>query len=392
MRNKERLIELLTAYINEHMSEAEFDELIERMQQAHISDGEAQLASLFEKAWERVNRQHPIHLDANRVFNKIINDPKVAPSPLKRTPKMILATAGIAALIALVFFAAIYYRAQSPHHTQGFVTTENKDVKAIDKRGVFLTLSDGQQIPVDALDEGIQTLQSGGRIKKSNNQLTYTEDSIATTRGSNRLHTVTTPIGMDYTLTLTDGTRVQLNANSSITYPIAFHAAERKVELRGEAYFEVAKNPDQPFLIDAKGIQIKVLGTTFNVKAYQEEQNVVTTLLTGRVKVQSKLLSPGQQAASNVKNHSIDIREIDVEEAIAWRKGAFFFGNEDIETVMKTIARWYDIEVTYKGDLKGKTFGGTLSRYADFRQLLYAIEQTGSVKFTVEGRRVTVSP
>ncbi|GAA4777861.1 DUF4974 domain-containing protein [Olivibacter ginsenosidimutans] len=389
---EERFIALLTAYIHEQINEAEFEELINLVQQADTDQEDEQLASLFDKAWQQANQQLPIKLDAERVFRRIMTAPQLNTPAQTKRPRIWLIAASIAALLCL---AALLYRqsiSQLPKKTRERLLTQKKEAPVSGKRAVMLTLSNGHQIPVSALGEGVQTLQSGGRVQRNQNQLIYTEDQHVKANASPAFHTITTPVGMDYTLTLSDGTHVQLNAGSSITYPIAFHQQERKVELQGEAYFDVAKHPNQAFLVQAKGTHIRVLGTAFNVKAYQEERYVVTTLLTGGVKVQSKVLRPGQQALSNEDGNPIAVREVDVEEATAWRKGYFVFDQDDIKKVMNTLARWYDIDVVYNGNLAGKTFGGTLSRYTDFHQLLYAIERTGSVKFTIEGRRVIVSP
>ncbi|MEH6307562.1 DUF4974 domain-containing protein [Olivibacter sp. CPCC 100613] len=386
MPKSERLVKLITAYINEQISEADFNELAEL-----IKEEEEELSDAVDKAWKQADQPRAMPLNAEGVFSKIVNDPRIRPISPKRTGRMLLVAASLTALVCCSLFLLTNKRSQ-PAVSQTSIPAKQKDSKGVEKKEVLLTLSDGQQIPVNALKEGIQTLRSGDRIKKDHNQLIYTEDTTLTTNRTSLLHTVTTPIGMDYALTLPDGTYVQLNAGSSITYPLTFQTAERRVKLSGEAYFEVSKHANQAFLVQAKGTQIQVLGTSFNVKAYQEEHDVITTLVNGSIKVQSKMLRPGQQALSNAEHQSIVIQDVDTEEVTAWRRGYFSFNNEDIEKVMNTLAKWYEIDVIYQGNLKGKTFGGTLSRYADFHQLLYAIEQTGSVTFTIEGRRVIVSP
>lgn len=390
---EERLIALLTAYISEQISEAEFDELVNLLQQKSTGQENEQLANLFDKAWQQADQQRPVKLNAERVFSKMMTNPQFSVQRSTKMPKLLLVAASIAALISLTVLLFTQQQSPLPIAAEERLIIQKKETPlSTTTRAVTLTLSDGKQIPVNALGEDTEHLNLEAHVKRDQNQLIYTEGNDTKTDSAPVFHTVTTPIGMDYTLILPDGTRVQLNAGSSITYPTTFHQQERKVELQGEAYFEVAKRPKQAFLVQAKGTHIQVLGTTFNVRAYQEERYVVTTLLTGGVKVHSKTLRPGQQALSNAAGDPINIREVDIGEATAWRKGYFVFDQDDIKQVMNTLAKWYDIEVVYKGDLTGKTFGGTLSRSTDFHQLLHAIERTGSVKFTIVGRRVTVSP
>jgi ferric-dicitrate binding protein FerR (iron transport regulator) len=389
---EERFITLLKAYMNEQISESEFEELVNYIQQADTAQLNEQLLDLFDKAWQQANQQLPIKLDAERVLHGIMTSPQLNTQARRKKPKVWLIAASIAALVCLATLLVRQYTPLPLQAAKEKLLTQEEDTLTSDRREVMLTLSDGHQIPVNALSEGVQTFQSGTHVKRDQNQLIYTEDQDTKAHPSPALHTITTPIGMDYKLTLPDGTRVQLNAGSSLTFPVAFGRQERKVELQGEAYFDVAKHPNQAFLVQAKGTDIHVLGTAFNVSAYHEDPYVVTTLLTGSLKVQSKILRPGQQALSNETGHPIVIREVDPDEIMAWARGYFVFDQDDIKQVMNTLARWYDIEVVYEGNLKGKTFGGTLSRYTDFRQLLHAIEQTGSVKFTITGRRVTVSP
>ncbi|SMC45526.1 FecR family protein [Pedobacter africanus] len=208
--------------------------------------------------------------------------------------------------------------------------------------------------------------------------------------------TITTPRGGTYQVTLADGTKVWLNAASSLTYsPVLNKEGIRRVKLEGEAYFEVAKDKDRPFIVDSKGQEVKVLGTHFNISSYADESAVKTTLLEGSVLVRSNLhkdeivLKPSEQA-SLTGSAGIAVRQVDVNEAVAWKTGDFRFKDQLITDIMKQIARWYDVEVAYEGDLSAVRLDAFISRNRNISQLLMKMEQTNEVHFRIEGRRIIV--
>jgi transmembrane sensor len=211
-------------------------------------------------------------------------------------------------------------------------------------------------------------------------------------------NTIETPKGGQYRIDLPDGTMVWLNAGSSLRYPNRFAGQERKVALTGEAYFEVAKNKQMPFRVVSGKQVVEVLGTHFNINAYTDEASVKTTLLEGSVNVllqethQSELLNPGQQAVVKYNGSSIVVQPVKVEEAVAWKNGYFMFVDADLESIMRQLARWYDVEVAYEGNLGSLKFGGMVSRSKSIAQTLRILELTGNVRFKVAGRRVTVMP
>lgn len=214
---------------------------------------------------------------------------------------------------------------------------------------------------------------------------------------------IKTPNGGTYQVELPDGTKVWLNASSSILLAANFSSnPERRLKLQGEAYFEVAKvntsvhgvKQRKPFIITVNNKSIKVLGTHFNVRAYNSEPALKTTLLEGSVRVadgnNTRKLVPGEQAT--VVNGLINVNKVDVEEAIAWKNGNFQFTNESIDRIMQEIARWYNIEVVYNGPVTKENFGGAISRNKPLNDVLSSLEETGGVHFKIEGRRVIVMP
>jgi transmembrane sensor len=193
---------------------------------------------------------------------------------------------------------------------------------------------------------------------------------------------------------LPDGTKVWLNAASSLHFPTAFTGGERRVELTGEGYFEVAKNKHLPFKVAFNDQEVQVLGTHFNIMAYPNEEASQTTLLEGSVSITkrniSRLLVPGQQAKSTIGSAGFDIKQVDTQEAVAWKNGEFLFKNTNIQSIMRQLARWYDVDVAYQGNLQNMVFGGRMSKSKNISEVLKNLELTGTIHFKIEGRRVTV--
>jgi ferric-dicitrate binding protein FerR (iron transport regulator) len=193
---------------------------------------------------------------------------------------------------------------------------------------------------------------------------------------------------------LPDGSKVFLNAASSLTYPISFVALrERRVELKGEAYFEVAKDKNHPFIVKTQNQEIKVLGTHFNINSYADEPLTKTTLVEGSVLVKAsgiqQILKPGSQAINGYDG--LRIVEANMDEVLAWKNGYFMFDSESIESVMRKISRWYNIDVAFKGNVSKDKFGGTVSRFANVSQVLRKLEYTNKVHFIIEEGRITVT-
>ncbi len=259
----------------------------------------------------------------------------------------------------------------------------------------ILTLADGSEVELDNTRKGTLPGQGPVRIVLHEGQVAY-KDAAGTGNQEEQYNRIATPRGGQYQVVLADGTKVWLNAASSLRFPAAFRGSVRKVMLTGEAYFEVAKNKDKPFKVAVNGMEVEVLGTHFNIMAYENEKDLKTTLLEGAVKVSTTaekvLLEPGQRAVLNKEKGNIQVGAADVEEAIAWKNGLFTFNNEDIKSIMRKVSRWYDVDVTYQGDMAGKDFAGTVSRSENVTEVLRMLELTGAVHYKIEGRRVTVMP
>lgn len=268
------------------------------------------------------------------------------------------------------------------------------------KEGAILTLADGSQVVLDSLGNGLIARQNGAQAVIKNGELVY--DISGEVTGEVVYNTMSTPKGRQFNLLLPDGTKVWLNAASSIRFPTVFTGEERKVEVAGEIYFEVAKNKVKPFRVDVDGKAIiEVLGTQFNVNAYDNDAAAYTTLLEGTVRVakneEQVLLKPGQQAqfASDHQKsagNAIQVTEdVDIEKVMAWKNGAFNFEDVSLKDAMKQLERWYDIEVVYEKGIPDIHFVGEVSRGITFNQLLIALEKLG-VHYKLEGRRLVVLP
>jgi len=259
-----------------------------------------------------------------------------------------------------------------------------------------LTLADNTTIDLDAAKEGVVGQQGNAQlIKDKNGRLSYQPAGEKTSAAPMAYNLLTTPRGGQYQLVLPDGSKVWLNAASRLKYPTSFAGKERVVELQGEAYFEIARNPSMPFKVSLMGqpsAQVEVLGTHFNVKAYADEPAIQTTLLEGAVKVHqgagSALLQPGQQARWS-SSTNIKVLTADLEETIAWKNGLFKFNEATIEDVMRQLSRWYDVDIVYVNGIPGDLFRGEMYRSVNVSKVLKILEASG-VHFTVEGKKILV--
>jgi transmembrane sensor len=268
------------------------------------------------------------------------------------------------------------------------------DVKPGGNKAI-LTLANGKQIVLTNAHNGKLAEQGNATVQKTaegylayNTGKTVPESAVV-------FNTINTPRGGQYWVTLADGSRVLLNAASSLKYPVAFTGATRQVELTGEAYFEVAHNKAQPFIVKTLHQQVQVLGTHFNVNSYDDEESTNTTLLEGSVKVTTDvttaMLVPGEQAVLNDKDNKIKLQQADLENIMAWKNGDFVFKEESLASIMRKVSRWYDVDVVYADTQKqNAAFGGWVSRSKNISAVLKVIELTGKVHFKVEGRRITV--
>jgi ferric-dicitrate binding protein FerR (iron transport regulator) len=277
-----------------------------------------------------------------------------------------------------------------PSQTNTNIIAVHQNDVAPGQSKAVLTLSDGRKIALDSNSDNSLDEQ-GHLIKNKNGQLVYQQSGQHTNEVL--YNTLTTARGETYSIKLSDGSIVTLNSASSIRYPIAFPTNERKIEITGEAFFDVTHDAAHPFIVSKGGIDITVLGTLFNVNTYEEEDPRVT-LIQGSVKVtlekqQPLIIKPGEQVfVTNDKQLKVT-NQVNLEAVMAWKNGRFYFDNASITSVMKQLQRWYNIEVEYEGAKPTQAFGGELQRNLNLSQIIRALEHTG-VRFKIEGRKVTV--
>ncbi|NII28117.1 FecR family protein [Pseudoflavitalea sp. X16] len=322
--------------------------------------------------------------------------------------------AGMAAAVLIVLMAGIYWvffnRVSSQKEIAQKASSSSEAVVITPGANkAMLTLADGSVIVLDSAQNGVLVEQGNTNvIKNSNGELVY--KTVGNKHPGNYRDAVTynmlsTPRGGQFMLTLPDKSKVWLNAASSIKYPTVFAGNERRVEITGEAYFEIEKDPNKPFRVDillptGKGGSVEVLGTHFNINAYNDESSIKTTLLEGKVKVtptigsqlaarSSKLLSPGQQAQLNSHDEIKVVNNADIEATMAWKNGLFQFDDVTIQAVLNQVARWYDVEVVYERDVSKDRFRGKIYRNTDIAKLLKILELSGA-HFKIEGKRIIV--
>lgn len=327
-----------------------------------------------------------------RIHSQISREAKLVRMPLWKR----LTAAAAVLFVVLTGSYFLFFNKGKQNGSEVKPITATHDVAPGGNKAV-LTLGDNSVIVLDNAKNGTLTKQGGTNIVKlEDGQLAYSPSSGGG-QGEALYNTVSTPRGGQYQLTLADGSKVWLNAASSLRFPTAFPGKERKVEITGEAYFEIAKDASRPFRVNVAGKQeVEVLGTHFNINAYSDEATINTTLLEGKVKVSalathdSRLLSPGQQAQMDSDQQLATSNQVDLEKVMAWKNGKFSFGEAmDIESVMRQVSRWYDVEVEYQGKVKGFV-GGSISRNVNASQVLQMLELTGVVKFKIENKKVIV--
>jgi len=302
--------------------------------------------------------------------------------------------ASVVIAVSIVSYIAVSKKDRQPEE----VVAANQPAAQIIEPGKYnaiLKLADGRTIVLDSAGPGLLAQQGGAQIVNENGSLKY--DLPGQSAGQMVYNNLTTAAGQSYSVVLSDGSKVWLNASSSIEFPTAFPGNTREVKLTGEAYFEIAKNSEKPFYVHVNGIKVQVLGTHFNINAYDDEESIKTSLLEGSVKVVggnvSGILEPGQQAAITKSEktgaYQMETKIVDMDEVVAWKNGLFHFNEAGIMTIMRQIGRWYNVEIVYKGKVPVRRFVGKISRDAQLSEVLKILELS-DVKFTVEGKKIIV--
>ena len=381
---------LLEGYTSSTLNETELQEFLTLLpsNQSYLKD--KILNDLTAKEFDGLTNAEQI----SQIFNKIIEKKNAAKSPVA---KVIFLTwqRWVAVAAVVLCLIGLWYIYPANKTATPIIASQKKTVQkeiAAGGNHAILTLADGSTIVLDDAKNGDVTQQGTTKIiKLDSGKLAYINDR----QPSDVIvyNTISTPRGGQYEIVLPDGSHVWLNAVSSLNFPTSFSGTNRNVALTGEAYFEVSKNKSMPFIVAIGETKVTVLGTHFNVNAYTDEKNIITTLMEGSVKFSGKdeerLLNPGQQSVYDNTIHSLMVKKADVSQAIAWKDGFFEFSNTDLGTIMRQIARWYDVDISYKTTIKDVAYGGGISRKLNLTEVLRLLETSG-VKFKIDNRKITV--
>ncbi|WP_336515039.1 FecR family protein [Pollutibacter soli] len=376
------------------MEKQDFIELLKKHIQGETSEVEEAFLKNYLQSFQDENVAGEINLSAlqhseDKVFDRIRQEAKNFNSEEKTKVRKIYPRVLVwAAAVAAISLGLLWFFADKKQESQPQPAIAVNENNPSDYNRATLTLSTGQKVELNA-DSLQQFSDNGIDISNQHGTIYYPGSDVSV------LNTMSTPRGAQFKLMLSDSTLVWLNAESSITYPTAFNESERKVVVTGEAYFEVKKNPAKPFKVEVQDMVVEVLGTHFNVMAYANEKNILTTLLEGEVKVHhafaSVQLKPSQQASLTRSDQQLKlIKNVDTDEATAWLRGEMNFDHSDIQSVMTQLSRWYDIDVKYELNAEDILISGKIFRKYTLPQVLEILEGTHTVKFSTNGKQVTV--
>lgn len=380
-----RIKELVIKHLDAGLDAAEQQELDAWMGQ---SNRNKEAVQEFLEAKSLQNGIGDLFTTKERIWQKLaqtIDEKKVIRMRLRKWQ-----WAAAAAIIIGVVLTGYFILPENSNHDNASTQADTEHLQNNIKPGSYkakLVLADGTEIVLDSAMLGKLAQQGNAVVVNRDGKLVY----IPGSSGSEVIYnTVMTARGETYSLVLADNSKVWLNAASSIKFPVSFTGNERRVEISGEAYFEVAKDASKKFIVSANGITTEVFGTQFNVNAYSNESAKRITLLEGNIQVNKNNVQPGQQAVVK-DNGLLEINSNpDIEEVMAWKNGEFQFGEKtDITTAMRQIERWYDIEVEYKGVFRSH-IGGSISRNASLSNILKMLEKTGVVRFEIQGKKIVV--
>lgn len=331
----------------------------------------------------------------HRLHQNIDVDVPASRSRLVRLRRMSLAAASI---IGLLVIGTMWLRNKEQQQTAKIqpVRTQGSSAAAEDVRPggnkALLKLADGSTIALGDAKNGTLAQQGSTSIHKSDGRIAYEAGKDPSEEVL--FNTIVTPRGGQYEVELPDGSKVWLNAASSIKFPTVFKGKDRRVEITGEAYFEVVHQPNKPFFVKVGSSEVQVLGTDFDIMAYMEETSVRTTLLQGSVRFvngnNASLLVPGQQSRLTREGRLKVDDKVNIDEAIAWKNGLFHFENADIGSVMRQLSRWYDVDVSYKDRLTTNLFYADIPRTTNLSDALKALALTGKVHFEIKGKNILV--
>jgi len=400
--NKDKLERLLQQYFNNTITDTDCIELLDYLRN---NDPDEIAKTIDERLLLLEEGPEFNRFQAKKVLERIKSDARfinqaAEPEGSKPVNKWYNSWIRVAAI--LIFFSAVGFYFLFNRYSK---VTDQNNLAVVKSSEILpgstkatLTLANGKVISLDNAADGLLTKSGRTVVNKAHNEglvyNTLADNNKIAVNTDTIYNTLTTPRGGEYKVKLPDGTNVWLNSSSSLSYPVEFSGNERHVKLTGEAYFEVAKNKDKPFYVCANNVCVKVLGTHFNIAAYNDDVELTTTLLEGSVLItknsKQRLLKPGQQAVIKNNTDLINVSDASINQVMAWRNGYFVFNDDNISTIMKKLSRWYDVDIEYRGNFEDLRFGGTFYRSKGITELLNNLEKIGKVHFKITGRRIIV--
>lgn len=391
----ERLHYLLDLYLSLRMSAAEEQEFY-----SAVNDGEydEELKTFLGKKWDELKSDaHMNEEQSQRIFNYILEQRPASAFSFWKQKHVLRRFAVAAAVVSLLFISVFYFISNNKNAGDSLanksLTSPAKNDIAPGQTGAILKLADGTSLVLDSMKDGVLSQQGNALALKQGGELSYIHDGNTANRHG--FNSVETPRGRQFQLTLEDGTHVWLNAESSIRFPLAFTGQERRVEITGEVYFEVAKNKAKPFIVKTDDMQVEVLGTHFNVNAYADEAEIKTTLVEGSVRINNGktagILKPGQQAQTSGMGKLRISDQADIEEVLSWKNGRIAFTNAGLESIMRQVSKWYNVDVEYAGPVPNRTFTADISRNTNLSEFLKVLELS-NIHFRIVGRKLIVLP
>lgn len=388
-----RLTYLFEQYLAKSCTAEEKQELAEMIL---MSPDDADIKTLMQKAWDDtdVNELMPTE-KAEEIFSSIIKtNSDENPAAPDRKVRRLWTRYAAAACVALLIGFGWYTLNNKPENLKPTEVAQVNDVKPPASNRATITLANGKIVYLDSVNNGTLAQQGNVSLQKiGDGQVVYNAAQQA--QGEMQYNVLSNPRGSKViAMTLSDGSKFWLNAGSSVTYPVAFAGNERKVTMTGEAYFEVAHNAAMPFKLSKGNMEVTVLGTHFNVNAYEDEKDIKVTLLEGSVRMsivnsQWSILKPGEQGITADDGKLKVEKGVDVDAVMAWKNGYFSFSHTDLQAVMRQVARWYDVEIVYEGATPVMTFSGEIDRDNNASQVLKILEES-KVKFRIEGKKIVV--
>lgn len=398
MDNNTRFSYLLQCFQSGSATAAELEELEMLFKNPASRDQITEDPSLLDR-WNRIDPDDKILDDktGRRILSDILSTatPVVAFNSSKKKNQIKTFTAAAAAVLLIVAASWLLWPdGTAPAPAVSIVEPVIPQVIVPGTNKAELILGDGSAVSLDSTLNGQIAAQGNVLVQNIDGRIVYTGNTGIDKPVPVTYNTLRTPKGGFYQLTLSDGTRLWLNAASSLRFPVSFATTDRTVHLDGEAYFEVAKDAKRPFRVLVNGMHVEVLGTHFDIMAYANEGAVRTTLLEGSVKVKAEnkeaMLVPGQQAKYHQGNQFEILNGVNTEEVVAWKNGYFQFERVGLEVLMREIERWYDVEVVYEGLVQPRAFGGKIARSSNIRDVLRILELS-KVQFRIENKKIIVS-